>query len=329
MLIAPVFLAFLLDIVLGEPKRYHPLVGFGYLATKIESAFNRAEDQPLLQFLYGALSWGLLVLIPTFLVLITLAFFQEVMNVLFNSNTFFGSKVFFNSNVWWTEAIILYLAVGYTSLRQHALAVFMPLSQNHITQAREQVARIVSRDTDPLECDGIRKATIESVLENGSDAIFSPLFWFIVGGIPGVIIYRLSNTLDAMWGYKTKRFLVFGRFSAKMDDALNWLPSRLVGLSYALLGQTRQSLQCWLQQSSALESPNGGVVMTAGAGALSIQLGGDASYSGQFKHKITFGCGNAPTNSDITKSLNLVTKTLLLWLSVIVVCQLVFIGVPS
>ena len=176
---------------------------------------------------------------------------------------------------------------------------------------------IVSRDTDSMDEVAIRQATIESVLENGSDAVYAPIFWFVVGGAPAVLIYRLSNTLDAMWGYKTPRFLLFGRFAARMDDILNWLPSRLVALTYSLCGNTRSAIHCWQTQSHQLESPNGGIVMTAGAGALNVVLGGDAIYHGQTKAKPQFGCGAAPNTQDIERSLQLIDRTLFIWCAVI------------
>ena len=319
MLIAVVVLAFLLDIICGEPKRYHPLVGFGHLANKAEALFNRTPQQPLAQFLSGALAWCLLVLVPTVLLVLVLQMLVTVLGHIV------GDAGWLNEAL---SALVLYVAVGYRSLREHALAVLRPLVQQQLGVAREQVGRIVSRDTRHLDQEAVRKATIESVLENGSDAIFAPLFWFIVGGVPGVIIYRLSNTLDAMWGYKNERFLVFGRFAAKMDDGLNWLPSRLVALSYALLGKTRQSLYCWRQQAHLLESPNGGVVMAAGAGALGVRLGGDGIYSGVVKSKPDFGRGPGPSNHDIVHSLDLITKTLLLWLCLLAFVQLILLWRP-
>ena len=171
------------------------------------------------------------------------------------------------------------------------------------------------------------KASVESVLENGSDAIFAPIFWFVVGGIPAVLIYRLSNTLDAMWGYKTARYLYFGRFSARMDDILNWLPSRLVGISYAVLGNTQHAYRCWQEQAHLLESPSGGVVMSTGAGALNVCLGGDTSYHGTLKSKPVFGCGLPPTHQDLHRSVGLVSKTLLLWCSVLVACAILLVFV--
>lgn len=303
-----VIVACLLDSILGEPKRYHPLVGFGYLATVVERYFNRFsrfEKFKFRSFLLGALAWFILVLVPTILVVLLLAFI--------------------NSPILSTamDIVILYLAIGHTSLRQHALAVWHPLQQVDLSGARQQLAKIVSRDTDKLDETEVRKATIESVLENGSDAIFAPLFWFCIGGLPAVIIYRLSNTLDAMWGYKTERFNYFGRFSARMDDMLNYLPSRLVALTYALLGNTRSAFWCWRKQAALLDSPSAGVVMTAGAGALQLRLGGDGYYHGKLKAKPEFGCGSLPIDDDIPRSLSLLVKTLFLWCAVIAILVLI------
>ncbi len=218
---------------------------------------------------------------------------------------------------WIFSGVVLYLAIGYTSLKQHAMAVALPLSKGDMEAARKKVGYIVSRDVNSLDEVGVRKATIESVLENGSDAIFAPLFWFLVGGVPAVIIYRLANTLDAMWGYKTDHFLYFGRFAARMDDILNWLPSRIVALSYVMLGDSKQALTCWRKQSKQLSSPNGGVVMTSGAGALNVTLGGDGFYHGKKHHKPIFGCGDEPENKDINRALGLIDKTLLLWVGAV------------
>lgn len=306
-----VITAILLDMLLGEPKRWHPLVGFGRLANAIEAYFNASKANHFTQFLLGVFSWFLIVILPValFMILYTLV-----------KPTIGSTYIFAVTSL--IDSVVLYLAIGYTSLRQHAMAVFNALFKNNITDAREQVSRIVSRDTDNLDEEGICKATIESVLENGSDAIFAPIFWYVIGGAPAVIIYRLSNTLDAMWGYKTKQYLYFGRFAARIDDILNWVPSRLVGVSYLLLGRAKSALSCWLKQAHLLDSPCAGVVMTAGAGALEIQLGGDTSYHGKMKKKLIFGCGERPKNNDIKRSLRLIDKTVCLWCGVIFVASI-------
>jgi adenosylcobinamide-phosphate synthase len=292
--------AVLLDRLFSEPKCLHPLVGFGTIANAVESCLNNSSSSSITQLIAGIVSWALMVLIPTIVIVVVMTFTGKCVGV-----------------VWFFDIVFLYLAIGYTSLRQHAMAILTPLASGNLDLARQKLAWIVSRDTNMLSALDVRKATIESVLENGSDAIFAPIFWYVVGGLPAVIIYRLSNTLDAMWGYKTRRFLYFGRFSARMDDVLNYLPSRLVGLSYALCGNFFMSMRCWREQAHLLNSPNAGVVMTAGAGALDRELGGDAFYHGERVDKPVFGSKITVVNDDVHRALGLIDKTLVFWCMVI------------
>ena len=279
--------ASVLDRLCGEPRRAHPLVAFGAFAQKLEARFNRHSVTG------GMLAWALAVLPWVALAAVVRPFAPFVVDV-----------------------VLLWFALGARSLAEHARAVAAPLAASDLAAARTQVARIVSRDTRQLDAHGVARAGVESVLENGNDAVFGALFWFAVLGGPGALLYRLANTLDAMWGYRTERFLHFGRAAARLDDALNWLPARLTALSYALLGHTRQALACWRTQAPTWQSPNAGPVMAAGAGSLGVQLGGTASYHGHAETRPPLGCGPAPTAADLERATALVLRTQWLWLGV-------------
>jgi len=213
------------------------------------------------------------------------------------------------------EISVLYLALGHRSLREHALRVREALARSDLIAARARVSMIVSRDTAAMQPSDVVLATVESVLENGNDAIFGAIFWFLVAGAPGALVYRLVNTLDAMWGYRTPRYLYFGWAAARCDDLLNWIPARLTALTYALAGCFRTALRCWRKQGPSWGSPNAGPVMAAGAGALRLRLGGGAFYHGDWRERPALGEGAEPQTTDIPRALHLVQRSLLLWMA--------------
>ena len=191
----------------------------------------------------------------------------------------------------------------------------LPLAAGELDLARERTSWIVSRDVASLDAAGVARAGTESVLENGNDAVFGALFWFVLAGGPGVLLFRLANTLDAMWGYRTERYLRFGWAAARIDDLLNVVPARLTALTYALLGRTWRALACWRDQAAAWDSPNAGPVMAAGAGALGVRLGGAASYHGREEVRPPLGEGRAPDAASIRAAVALVRRGSLLWLA--------------
>lgn len=300
-LISSIILAVLLDHWLGEPKKYHPLVYFGQLATRLEEKLLKQDHSDFKQKING--------LIALIILLIPITVFIYIL----------GQWSFIKLFI---APLILYFCIAANSLKQHAFSVFQALEKEDLFLAKNQVAMIVSRETDKMTDDDIRKATIESVLENGADAVFAPIFWFIIFGPVGAVLYRLSNTLDAMWGYKNQRYLYFGWAAARFDDALNWFPARLTAFSYALLGKTSIAFNCWKTQAHLLDSPNAGPVMTSGAGALNLQLGGPAWYHGKLKNKVFFGTVNKVQNSDICRALSLIQSALYLWIIVLIILQL-------
>jgi adenosylcobinamide-phosphate synthase len=278
--------AVLVDQLLGEARRFHPLVGFGRLAALIEGRLNRRHLPG------GLLAW-LLAVGP-----------WVALAVWLRPQAPFA-----------VDVVLLYFSLGARSLTEHAAAIAGPLREGRLDEARQRVGWIVSRDTAALDATGVATAGVESVLENGNDAIFGALFWFALLGGPGALLFRLANTLDAMWGYRNERFNLFGRPAARLDDALNWLPARLTALSYALLGRTRQALAFWRTQAPSWDSPNAGPVMAAGAGSLGLQLGGVAIYHGQPEIRPALGAGPAPVADDIERAITLIRQSLCLWLA--------------
>lgn len=286
-----------LDAALGEPKRWHPLVGFGTLANRLEQRFNPSGGG---WRSHGVSAWCLAVLPLTLL------------TVLLVQLPWIG---------WLVQIIVLYAALGLRSLDQHAQPVAQALRLGDLPLARQRVGYMVSRRTEELDATGVARAGTESVLENGSDAVFAALFWFLVAGAPGVVLYRLSNTLDAMWGYRNDRFERFGWAAAKIDDLLNYVPARLVALTYALLGRTATAMRCWQRQAPRWDSPNAGPVMAAGAGALGVSLGGAAVYHGELHQRPELGEGPPPQARDIERAMNLVWGGVLLWLLLMLIVE--------
>lgn len=275
-------LAVLADLALGEPRRWHPLVGFGWLADALAGRLNRGR----------ARRWrGLLAVV-----------------LLLGPPAALGVML---AGYWWANLIGLYLALGGRSLAAHAAPVQTALTAGKLASARQAVGRLVSRDAQRLDAGGVARAAVESVLENGLDAVFASLFWFTLAGLPGVLVHRLANTLDAMWGYRTPRWVDFGCAAARLDDALGYLPARLAALGYVLLGpHPGQAWRCWRRQAPGWPSPNAGPVMAAGAGALGVQLGGPAPYVGGWRQRPVLGAGAPAGAADITRALRLNRRVL-------------------
>ncbi len=272
----------LADRAFGEVRRFHPLVGFGRWAGWVERgpargrSTARTRPAPALPACWRGRwrccrGWGLVLWL----------------------------RGVHPHAHWVVDVGLLYLALGGRSLVEHAQAIAVPLAAGNLDEARTRVGWIVSRDTSALDAEGVAKAATESVLENGNDAVFGALFWFVLGGGAGALLFRLANTLDAMWGYRTPRYLQFGWAAARIDDVLNFVPARLTALTYALLGRTRRALACWRNQAPGWDSPNAGPVMAAGAGALGVRLGGAAIYHGHEEVRPALGEGRAPDGASI------------------------------
>jgi adenosylcobinamide-phosphate synthase len=266
--------ALILDRLLGEPK-YHPLVLFGNIASWLERRLNTSKSR-----INGVFAAFVVMAIPVFWV-----FYLQ----------------YFLLNIWLQSGLniaVLYFVIGWQSMKQHALAISNPLLNNDLENARFHLSMIVSRDTSQMSESQMVGSTIESILENGHDCVFASLFWFLVLGPAGALLHRLSNTLDAMWGYKNERYLQFGWFAARLDDVLGYLPARLTGLSYALSGNSKAALVSWRKQMG---------------------------QHGVNHDKPYLGTGSQAQTTDIQRSIRLVEKALIVWLGLSALCLLVLV----
>jgi adenosylcobinamide-phosphate synthase len=285
-------IALILDRIFGEPK-YHPLVLFGNIASWFERRLNNRQSR-----INGCFAAFVVMALPV-------------------SGVFYLQSSL--SNIWFQSGLniaLLYFVIGWQSMKQHALAISNPLLNNDLDNARFHLSMIVSRDTGQMNESQIVGSTIESILENGHDCVFASLFWFLLLGPAGALLHRLTNTLDAMWGYKNDRYRQFGWFAARLDDLLGFLPARLTGLAYAFSGRCKSALLSWRQQMGQHKSPNAGLVMASGAGALGITIGGPAIYDGINHDKPYLGVGTLAQAKDIQRSITLVEKALIVWLMV-------------
>lgn len=275
-------LGFLADRALGDPQRYHPVAGFGTAAAALERrtyADARANGIVHVTILVGAA-----------IVL---------------------GRVLPRRDL--VTAAATWAVLGGTTLDREAAAVERYLLAQDVPGARTQVARLVGRDTSVLDASGIARAVIESIAENTSDAVVAPLFWGAVAGVPGLLAYRVANTLDAMIGHRSARYEQFGWAAARLDDVLNLPGSRLTALlATALGGDPGGSLRAWRRYAGAHPSPNAGPVEASFAGALGIQLGGTNVYGEppdqRVEHRSVMGDGRDPVAQDVVSTRQLARR---------------------
>jgi adenosylcobinamide-phosphate synthase len=293
---------YLADRVFGDPRRGHPVAGFGAAASWLEHrcyADRQGAGVAYAGVLVGA-AIGLGVALE-----------RQV------SHRALATVM--------TTAAATWAVLGGRSLSQEAATVARQLADGKLIAARGQVRHLVGRDTAELLPAEVARATVESVAENASDAIVAPLVWGAVAGLPGLLGYRAVNTLDAMIGHRSPRYLRFGWAAARLDDLANWLPARLTALAAAawapLVGGTAQNAMAVVRRDAGQHpSPNAGVVEAAFAGALDIQLGGQNAYHGTVEDRGILGSGRRVTVADITRASRL---TAAVSLSALVVAVLV------
>jgi adenosylcobinamide-phosphate synthase len=269
-------LAFLLDLLLGDPRGLpHPVKIIGNFAARLERALNRPGAGKI-YLLTAGFAAAAIVVVVTFAVtfLIVGAAYRHL-------GKLGGVAV---------EVVLAYTTLSAKSLAGAAKEVLNPLLAQDMPEARRKLSMVVGRDTEHLDGPQVVRGAVETVAENTSDGVIAPLFYLALGGAPLAMAYKAVNTLDSMFGYKNERFLYFGRAGARLDDIANFIPARLsAGLTVIaslLLNLTgggyswRSSLKVLVKDRLNHTSPNSGYPEAAAAGALGVRLGGENSYFG-------------------------------------------------
>jgi len=271
------FGAVVLDLLIGDPSWIpHPVVLIGKLISKAETLLRKAFPQKL-RFAGKILA----VTIPLF----TLAVTFLLLWVCYQINPLFGLAV---------EIFLGSLTLAAKSLKKESMKVYEQLEKGDLPKARYAVSMIVGRDTQNLDETGVTKAAVETVAENTSDGIIAPMFYLAIGGTPLAMCYKAINTLDSMVGYKNEKYIDFGRASAKLDDAANFIPARIAGglmvISAYLTGMDgKNAWKIFRRDGRNHASPNSAQTEAACAGALQVQLAGNAYYFGKLYQKPTIG----------------------------------------
>ncbi|MEV5830217.1 cobalamin biosynthesis protein [Spirillospora sp. NPDC052242] len=269
-------LGVLLDAVVGDPRRGHPVAGFGRVASRVERAVYRDSRAA------GVLYVGLLV----------------------GGAGVAGFAVDRVCRGPWVTALATWAVLGGTSLGREGSVMADALGRGDLEAARARLPHLCARDPEGLKADELVRATVESVAENTSDAAVAPLLWGAVAGVPGLFVYRAVNTLDAMVGYRNARYERFGWAAARLDDAMNWVPARVTGALVALFGGP-DAWRVLLQDGGKHPSPNAGRCEAAFAGALGVRLGGTNAYGGLVERRPEMGDGRAPEVRDIGRAVRL------------------------
>ncbi|MGV9844233.1 cobalamin biosynthesis protein [Streptomyces fungicidicus] len=272
------------DLLLGDPRRGHPVAAFGRAAAAVERVLWR-DDRGR-----GAVHTA--VCVGGTVVLGSLAA-RSVRSSPAASAALTG--------------VTTWAVVGGTSLAREARAIGRALDAGDVEAARARLPHLCGRDPQALDADGIARAVVESVAENTSDAVVGALVWGAVAGVPGLLGFRAVNTLDAMVGHKSPRHLRYGWASARLDDVAGWPGARLTAVLAALTGpDPRGAVRAWRADAAKHPSPNAGPVEASFAGALGVRLGGTLSYGGRVEHRpVLNGGGRAVSVADIDRAVRL------------------------
>jgi adenosylcobinamide-phosphate synthase len=275
------------DRLLADPRRWHPVAGFGAVAAWLERRVY--ADQRTRGLLHvTALVGGAAALGAT-------------------AERLASRRPLLRAVV---TALATWAVLGGRSLEREALAVHGHLTEADLPAARRRLTRLVGRNTTALSQSEVARAVVESVAENTSDAVVAPLVWGAVAGVPGLLAYRAANTLDAMTGHHGARYERFGWAAARLDDLLNLPGARLTGVLTAVSAPAtaRATLTAWRRDARHHPSPNAGVVEAAFAGALGLRLGGTNTYGDRAERRAYLGDGRAAAPADITRAVRLARR---------------------
>jgi len=296
----PLLIAWLLDLVLGDPSWIpHPVVGFGKMIDFGERKLNRGSRR----MAKGALmSICLITLIfaLTWLICYPLASYLSLV-----------------------KAIPIFFCLAGTTLIREVREVFNSVDRS-LEEGRRQVARIVGRDTSELSAQEIRTAALETLAENLSDGVIAPLFWLAIGGVPGMMAYKMVNTLDSMIGYRTERYKDFGCWAAHIDDVANYIPARITALLMVIAAGKPKLVGFVWRNGRKHASPNSGYPEAALAGILNCRFGGPHYYFGELFDKPFIGENNRLlTTADMRKAVRINRTVEVVAIILIIVSQII------
>lgn len=271
---------FCLDFLFGDPVwLYHPVRIMGNLILLLEKAVRKiSRNSKSGLWIGGAVLWVMVVILFTGIP-------YGLLEIVKRKNEI---AAFFLEMFW------CYQLLAAKSLKTESMKVYKKLKESDLEGARKAVSMIVGRDTANLDCEGVTKATVETIAENTSDGVIAPLFYMLIGGAPLGMLYKAINTMDSMLGYKDEKYLYIGRIAAKMDDVVNYIPARISAIMMVLASflcglDWKNGWKIFLRDRYNHSSPNSAQTEAVCAGVLDIQLAGDAWYFGKLYKKPYIG----------------------------------------
>ena len=308
-------IGWVLDLVFGDPARLpHPIVWFGKVISAFEHSLNKGNHRKLK---------GALTAIGLILFVFVIAWMLRKLLGIFALFIFDGTHdqvyqipVF----LYLFDILAIFYCLAGTTLIREVRAVFLALDRS-LEEGRQQVARIVGRDTSELSAQEVRTAALETLAENLSDGVIAPLFWFAILGTPGMLAYKMVNTLDSMIGYKTDRYRLFGCWAAHIDDVANYIPARLTALLMVLVAGKPFLIQFVWRNGKNHASPNSGYPEAALAGILNCRFGGPHFYFGQLFPKPYIGENERPLTTRDMKTAVRVNRATEVIMVLLVACR--------